>query len=206
MAERVETVGRVHPHAEAKVIGPAGETLPIGVQGEYCSRGYAVMPGYWDDPHKTAEAIDAMAGCIRAISRRWTRKAMCASPGRIKDMIIRGGENIYRARSRSSCCHPRRRRCAGVWRGRCQVWRGGLRVDHRQAGRNAGEPMCRSIARAASRIQGAAHIRIVERFAMTVTGKAQKFEMRKVMEAEIAAERASSQRQPPERLPFARQS
>ncbi|MFX7988684.1 AMP-binding protein, partial [Acinetobacter baumannii] len=59
VAERVATVGRVHPHAEAKIVGLNGETLQVNQQGEYCSRGYAVMQGYWNDPEKTDDAIDA---------------------------------------------------------------------------------------------------------------------------------------------------
>ena len=69
--------------------------MPRGAPGELCTRGYSVMLGYWDDPERTAEAIDATAGCTPATSARSTRTATCNIVGRMKDMVIRGGENIY---------------------------------------------------------------------------------------------------------------
>ncbi|MFD0853490.1 AMP-binding protein, partial [Actinomadura adrarensis] len=93
---RVSTVGTVHPHLEVKIIDPeSGRTVPRGTPGELCTRGYSVMLGYWDEPDKTAEAID---------SARWMHTGDLAVmdgegyvniTGRIKDMVIRGGENIY---------------------------------------------------------------------------------------------------------------
>ena len=95
LEERVGTVGRLHPHAEGKVIGPDGATLPIGEQGEYCSRGYAVMLGYWNDADKTAEAIDAEGWMHSGDLATMDAAGYVRITGRIKDMIIRGGENIY---------------------------------------------------------------------------------------------------------------
>jgi fatty-acyl-CoA synthase len=95
LEERVSTVGRVHPHAEAKIVGLDGEVLPIGEQGEYCSRGYAVMRGYWDDAEKTAEAIDHDGWMHSGDLATMDAKGYVRITGRIKDMIIRGGENIY---------------------------------------------------------------------------------------------------------------
>jgi fatty-acyl-CoA synthase len=95
LERRVGTVGRVGPHLEIKVVDPgSGETLPRGVSGEFCTRGYSVMIGYWNDPEKTADVIDdegwmhtgdlaAMDGC-----------GYVQIMGRIKDIVIRGGENI----------------------------------------------------------------------------------------------------------------
>ncbi len=93
---RVSTVGRVHPHIEVKITDPeTGLVLPRGTAGELCTRGYSVMLGYWDDPERTAEAIDA---------GRWMHTGDLATlddagylniVGRIKDMVIRGGENVY---------------------------------------------------------------------------------------------------------------
>ncbi|MFI0909118.1 AMP-binding protein [Streptomyces abikoensis] len=96
LARRTGTVGRVLPHIEVKITDPAdGTTVPRGEPGELCTRGYSVMLGYWDDPERTAEVVDADRwmhtgdlavmdedGCVRIV-------------GRIKDMIIRGGENVY---------------------------------------------------------------------------------------------------------------
>ncbi|HQS69389.1 MULTISPECIES: AMP-binding protein [unclassified Novosphingobium] len=186
--ERVGTVGRVHPHAEAKVVGPDGETLPIGVQGEYCSRGYAVMLGYWDDPAKTAEAIDADGWMHSGDLATMDANGYVRITGRIKDMIIRGGENIYpREIEEFLLTHPavQDAQVFGV-------------ADERY-----GEEVCAwLIARAGQALapedvlahckgriahyKVPRHVRIVEAFAMTVTGKAQKFEMRKIMEAELA--------------------
>jgi fatty-acyl-CoA synthase len=92
---RVSTVGRVHPHVEVKVADPeTGQPLPIGEPGEFCTRGYSVMIGYWNEPEKTAEVL----------RQRWMHTGDLAVMdeegyvnivGRIKDMVIRGGENIY---------------------------------------------------------------------------------------------------------------
>ena len=96
VAHRTETVGRVHPHLEVKIVDPlTGMTVPRGEPGEFCTRGYSVMLGYWNDPEKTAGAID---------TARWMHTGDLAVMyddgyvnivGRIKDMVIRGGENLY---------------------------------------------------------------------------------------------------------------
>ena len=93
---RVSTVGRVHPHVESKVIDPAtGETVPRGEAGEYCTRGYHVMIGYWNDPDKTAEAIDADGWMHSGDLATMDKDGYINIVGRIKDLIIRGGENVY---------------------------------------------------------------------------------------------------------------
>lgn len=187
VAERVATVGRVHPHAEAKIVGLNGETLQVNQQGEYCSRGYAVMQGYWNDPEKTDDAIDAEGWMHSGDLAVMDERGYVRITGRIKDMIIRGGENIYpRELEEFLLGHP-------------------LIVDVQVFGvsdAKFGEEVCAwVIARAGHRLSAddviahcrgkIAHykvpryVRIVEGFAMTVTGKAQKFEMRKTMEAEL---------------------
>ena len=187
LEERVTTVGRVHPNAEAKVVGADGATLPIGEQGEYCSRGYAVMLGYWDDPEKTAEAIDSDGWMHSGDLATMDDKGYVRITGRIKDMIIRGGENIYpREIEEFLLSHPA---IADA-----QVF--GV------ANEKYGEEVCTwVIAKPGATIlpedvvahckgqiahyKVPRHVRIVDAFTMTVTGKAQKFEMRKVMEAEL---------------------
>ncbi|MCW1430782.1 AMP-binding protein [Novosphingobium sp. JCM 18896] len=187
LAERVGTVGRVHPHAEAKVIGPDGATLPIGEQGEYCSRGYAVMLGYWNDPDKTAEAIDAEGWMHSGDLATIDAAGYVRITGRIKDMIIRGGENIYpREIEEYLLTHPAvadaqvfgvadekygEEVCAWVIAKPGVVLSGEEIIAHCK-GRIAHYKVPR-------------YVRVVEAFAMTVTGKAQKFEMRKVMEVEL---------------------
>jgi fatty-acyl-CoA synthase len=96
LARRTETVGRAMPHVEVKIVHPETRlTVPRGEPGELCTRGYSVMLGYWDDPDRTAEAID---------TARWMHTGDLATMdddgyvnvvGRIKDMVIRGGENVY---------------------------------------------------------------------------------------------------------------
>ncbi|MFT5330271.1 MAG: fatty-acyl-CoA synthase [Parasphingorhabdus sp.] len=185
--ERVSTVGRVHPHAEAKVVGPDGSTVPIGEQGEYCSRGYAVMRGYWDDPEKTAEAIDADGWMHSGDIATMDKKGYVRITGRIKDMIIRGGENIYpREIEEYLLTHPAisdvqvfgvsdekygEQVCAWI------IPRSGEQVAAEDV-----RDFCRG---QIAHYKVPHHVKIVEGFTMTVTGKAQKFEMRKLMEAEL---------------------
>jgi fatty-acyl-CoA synthase len=95
MERRVTTVGRIQPHMEAKVIDESGDTAPIGQPGELCSRGYAVMLGYWDDEAKTAEAIDAEGWMHTGDLATIDDEGYANIVGRSKDMIIRGGENVY---------------------------------------------------------------------------------------------------------------
>ncbi len=93
---RVSTVGRVLPHVEAKVIDPdTGDVVQRGVAGEYCTRGYHVMLGYWNDPDKTAEAIDAEGWMHSGDIATMDDDGYVNIVGRIKDLVIRGGENIY---------------------------------------------------------------------------------------------------------------
>ncbi|GAC1321503.1 MAG: AMP-binding protein [Acidimicrobiales bacterium] len=94
--KRVATVGRVHPHVEIKVVDPAsGEIVPRGAPGEFCTRGYSVMLGYWADPERTAEAIDADGWMHTGDVAEMDADGYVSIVGRIKDMIIRGGENVY---------------------------------------------------------------------------------------------------------------
>ncbi|QGV77841.1 AMP-binding protein [Streptomyces ficellus] len=93
---RTGTVGRVLPHVEVKIVDPAtGTTLPRGGAGELCTRGYGVMLGYWDEPDKTAEAIDAGRWMHTGDLAVMREDGYVQIVGRIKDMIIRGGENVY---------------------------------------------------------------------------------------------------------------
>ena len=185
--KRVETVGRVHPHAEAKIIGPDGQMLPRGEQGEYCSRGYAVMLGYWDDKEKTDEAIDGEGWMHSGDLAVMDEDGFISITGRIKDMIIRGGENIYpREIEEFLLTHSA---ISDV-----QVF--GVSDE------KYGEEVCAWIIlkegaqfsddEVKSYCKGnIAHykvprfVKFVDAFVMTVTGKAQKFEMRKSMEAEL---------------------
>ena len=93
---RTASIGRVHPHLEIKIVDPAtGETVERGETGEFCTKGYSVMLGYWEDPEKTAEAIDADGWMHTGDLAEMRDDGYCNIVGRIKDMVIRGGENIY---------------------------------------------------------------------------------------------------------------
>ncbi|WP_027859908.1 AMP-binding protein [Marmoricola sp. URHB0036] len=93
---RTATIGRVHPHVEIKVVNPvSGETVERGEPGELCTRGYSVMIGYWDDHEKTDEAIDSDGWMHTGDLAEMREDGYCNIVGRIKDMVIRGGENIY---------------------------------------------------------------------------------------------------------------
>jgi fatty-acyl-CoA synthase len=94
--QRVSTVGRVGPHLEVKIVDPAtGLTVPRGTPGELCTRGYSVMLGYWNNPEKTAEAIDTGRWMHTGDIGVMDSDGYVAITGRIKDMVIRGGENVY---------------------------------------------------------------------------------------------------------------
>ena len=185
--EKVATVGRLHPHAEGKIIGLQGETLALGEAGEYCSRGYAVMQGYWDDPQKTAEAIDKDGWMHSGDIATMDEAGYVRISGRIKDLIIRGGENISpREIEEYLLTHP------------CIIDAQVFGVADDKFGEEVcawvivkpGEQIAPNdvIAHCRGRIahyKVPRYVRVVEAFAMTVTGKAQKFEMRKMMEREL---------------------
>ncbi len=96
LERRTATIGRAAPHVEIKIVDPVtGETVERGTPGEFCTRGYSVMLGYWDDADKTAEAIDADGWMHTGDLAVMREDGYCNIVGRIKDMVIRGGENIY---------------------------------------------------------------------------------------------------------------
>ena len=96
LAKRVSTVGTVQPHLEIKIVDPdTGAVVPVGQRGEFCTRGYSVMHGYWGDEEKTREAIDADGWMHTGDLATMDAEGYVNIVGRIKDMVIRGGENIY---------------------------------------------------------------------------------------------------------------
>ena len=189
IAYRVGSVGRVHPHCEAKIIGIDGETLPFGEQGDYCTRGYAVMQGYWDEPARTAEAIDAQGWMHSGDLATMDAQGYVRITGRIKDMIILGGENIYpREIEEFLLCHPdiADAQVFGVADARfgeevC-AW-----VIARPGAALVADDVSAHCRGRIAHYKVPRHVRVVSSFVMTVTGKAQKFEMRRMMEAELAA-------------------
>ena len=194
LARRVSTVGRVQPHLEIKIVDEAGRIVPVGVRGELCTRGYSVMRGYWDDAERTAEAIDPGGWMHTGDLATVDAEGYFNIVGRIKDMVIRGGENLYpREIEEFLYGHPK---IADV-----QVF--GV-PDERY-----GEELCAWIRLVDGATADAAeivafcdgriahqkvprHIRFVDGFPMTVTGKIQKFVMRERMMEELGLETAET--------------
>jgi fatty-acyl-CoA synthase len=191
---RVSTVGRVHPHVEVKVVDTEGRVVPRGTPGEFCTRGYSVMSGYWNDAERTAQAIDAARWMHTGDLAVMDAEGYCNIVGRIKDMVIRGGENIYpREIEEFLYRHPKIQDV--------QVF--GI-PDQRYGEElcawiklRAGEALTAEEVRDFCRDQIAhykvpRHIRFVDEFPMTVTGKMQKFIMRERMAAELGVKEAAT--------------
>ena len=185
---RVGSVGRVHPHVEVKVIDPGtGETLARGADGELCTRGYSVMAGYWEDPERTAEAIDAEAWMHTGDLARMDEAGYVAIVGRIKDLVIRGGENVSpREVEEFLYGHPEIAdvQVIGVPDERygeelmaCVIRREGSSLDA-----DAVRAFCRG---AIAHYKVPRHVRFLDGFPMTVTGKVQKFKLRESAVAEL---------------------
>ncbi|MBZ9674415.1 AMP-binding protein [Mesorhizobium sp. ES1-1] len=187
LEKRVSTVGRVHPHVEVKAVDVDGATVAVGVPGELCTRGYSVMKGYWDDLEKTREAIDTddwmHTGDLAIIDA----EGYCNIVGRVKDMVIRGGENVYpREVEEFLYRHPKVREvqvfgipdakygeelCAWI-----VLKPGQIATEQEIKAFCAGQIAHYKIPR---------HIRFRTELPMTVTGKPQKFLMREAMVEEL---------------------
>ncbi|NYE38814.1 fatty-acyl-CoA synthase [Nocardioides cavernae] len=186
---KVGTVGRVCPHLEVKIADPVtGETMPRGEAGEFCTRGYSVMLGYWDEPEKTAEAIDADGWMHTGDLGVMADDGFVEITGRIKDMVIRGGENIYpREIEEFLYTHPDIEdvQVVGVpdakYGEELCAW---LRM------RPGAEPLDADAVRAyasgrLAHYKVPRYVMVVEEFPMTVTGKVRKVEMREVSTKEL---------------------
>jgi fatty-acyl-CoA synthase len=184
---RVGTVGRVLPHTEVKIVDEAGRIVPRGQTGELLTRGYCVMPGYWNDPEKTADAID---------SARWIKsgdlaliddEGYCQIVGRLKDMIIRGGENIFpREIEEFLFQHPKIAdvQVIGVpdpkYGEELCAW---IKLHE---GETASEDEIRDFCQGQiAHFKIPRYIKFVDDFPLTVTGKVQKFKMREIAAVEL---------------------
>ncbi|HLK46980.1 MAG TPA: AMP-binding protein [Bryobacteraceae bacterium] len=189
LERRVSTVGRIHPHQEVKIVDAAGRVVPRGTPGELLTRGYSVMLGYWDDPEQTAKSIDAAGWMHTGDLATIDEEGYCNIVGRLKDMVIRGGENIYpRELEEFLFRHPKVEAA--------QVFG----VPDRKFGEElcawikvrAGETLTEAEVRTfcdgqIARFKIPRYIRFVDDFPMTVTGKVQKFAMRERMMKELGA-------------------
>jgi fatty-acyl-CoA synthase len=178
---RTATVGRAHPHVEIRIAdGSTGATLERGETGEFCTRGYSVMQGYWNDPERTAEAIDADGWMHTGDLAVMAEDGYVNIVGRIKDMVIRGGENVYpREVEEFLFTHPDVEdvQVIGVPDARygeeLMAWvklRSGASVD--------GEALRAYCQGKIAHFKVPRYIKVVAEFPMTVTGKVQKFKMR----------------------------
>ena len=187
LERRVSTVGRVQPHLECKVVDLDGKTLARGEPGELCTRGYSVMLGYWDDAEKTAEAIDAEGWMHTGDLATIDAEGYGNIVGRIKDMVIRGGENIYpREVEEYLYRHPKIEDVTVVgvpdvrFGEELCAW---IRLKPGVAAEEAEVlDFCRG---QIAHYKVPRYIRFVEAFPMTVTGKVQKFLIRKAMIEEL---------------------
>ncbi|WP_339155759.1 AMP-binding protein [Actinomadura luteofluorescens] len=182
LERRVSTVGTVLPHLEIKVVDPeTGVTVPRGVPGEFCTRGYSVMLGYWDEPDKTAEAVDTARWMHTGDLAVMDGEGYVNITGRIKDMVIRGGENIYpREIEEFLYTHPDivDAQVIGVpdekYGEELMAW---VRLREGVPGLTAGELRAFCEGRLAH-YKIPRYVHVVEEFPMTVTGKIRKVQMR----------------------------
>ncbi len=194
MDRRVSTVGRVHPHVEVKVIDPdSGLVLPRGLPGEMCTRGYSVMLGYWNEPEQTADVIDAARWMHTGDLAVMDAGGYLNIVGRIKDMVIRGGENVYpREVEEFLYGHPQIEdvQVIGVpdekYGEELCAW-----VRLRAGSELTGEEIRAYCTGKIAHYKIPRYVRFSSEFPMTVTGKVQKFKMREVSIAELGLQAAS---------------
>ncbi|OKO73587.1 AMP-binding protein [Bradyrhizobium sp. AS23.2] len=194
LERRVSTVGRIHPHVEVKVVDLEGKIVARGERGELCTRGYSVMLGYWEEKEKTADVLDANGWMHTGDLATIDDEGYCNIVGRIKDLVIRGGENLYpREIEEFLYRHPKIQdvQIFGVADTRygeelC-AW---IRV-------RPGEKLTAEEVRAFCEGQIAhnkipRYVEFVDEFPMTVTGKIQKFVMREAVEEKLGLKAAKT--------------
>ncbi len=192
---RVSTVGRVHPHVEIKMIDPdSGATVDRGERGEFCTRGYSVMLGYWDDPARTAEAVDADGWMHTGDLAVMDDDGYVNIVGRIKDMIIRGGENVYpREIEEYLYTHPDilDAQVVGVPDERLgeQVMAWVQRAPGSQLTAEQVRDYCRG---RIAHFKVPAYVAFVDGYPMTVTGKIQKYRLREMAIEDLGLEDAAA--------------
>ena len=184
---RVSTVGRVHPHVEVKVVDVEGRVVPSGETGELLTRGYSVMRGYWNDEEKTEESIDKAGWMHTGDQATIDADGYCNIVGRIKDMVIRGGENVYpREIEEFLYRHPKVQdvQVIGVpdekYGEELCAW---IKLrDGEDANADEIKAFCKD---QIAHFKVPRYVRFVDEFPMTVTGKIQKFKMRETMIAAL---------------------
>jgi fatty-acyl-CoA synthase len=187
LERRVATVGRIHPHVEVKIVDAMGRTVPVGTPGELCTRGYSVMRGYWEDPERTREAIDPAGWMHSGDLATIDAEGYCNIVGRVKDMLIRGGENVYpREIEEFLFRHPKIQAAQvfGVPDPRLGeevcAW-----IVLKPGERATVEEIVQFCRNQIAHFKVPRHIRFVPEFPVTATGKPQKFIMREAMMREL---------------------
>ncbi len=180
---RVSTVGRIHPQLEVKIVDAEGRTVPVGQEGELCTRGYSVMRGYWNDDARTKQSIDPAGWMHSGDLATLDREGYCAIVGRVKDMVIRGGENIYPREVEDFLHrHPKVQdvQVFGIpdktYGEELCTW-----IVLKQGVEAEAEEITAFCKGQIAHYKVPRHIRFVEELPMTVTGKPQKFLMRERM-------------------------
>ena len=185
--KRVSTVGHVHPHLEVKIVDLEGEIVPQGVLGELCVRGYSVMAGYWDEPEKTKEVIDAAGWMYTGDIAEMDQDGFIKIKGRIKDVVIRGGENLFPKEIEDFLyTHPDisdvqviglpdsrygEELCACI-----------ILHEHHQCDEDSIRHFCKEHI---SHNKVPRYVKFFAEFPMTASGKAQKFKLQEIMRAEL---------------------
>ncbi|NIM27512.1 MAG: AMP-binding protein [Gammaproteobacteria bacterium] len=189
LERRVQTVGRVLPHIEIKIVDDEGRIVPRGTAGELKTRGYCVMPGYWTDPERTAQAIDSARWIASGDIASIDEDGYCRIVGRVKDMLIRGGENIYpREIEEFLYTHPKidEVEVIGVpdpkYGEEVCAW-----IKLHEGEQATAEEIREYCKGRIAHFKIPRYIKFVDAFPMTVTGKVQKFVMREQMKEELEA-------------------
>jgi len=186
--KRVSTVGLVQPHLEIKIIDPdSGRIVPVGERGEFCTKGYSVMQGYWEDPARTAEAIDAEGWMHTGDLATMDEGGYVNIVGRIKDMVIRGGENVYpREIEEFLYRHPKVQDVQVVGLPDAKYGEELCAWIIAKPGQSLDEDEVRAFCKGKiAHYKVPRYIRFVDAFPMTVTGKIQKFKIREAMVREL---------------------
>jgi fatty-acyl-CoA synthase len=180
---RVSTVGRVQPHLEIRIVDGEGRTVPRGETGEFCTRGYSVMKGYWNDEAKTREAVDAEGWMHTGDLATMDAEGYVNIVGRLKDMVIRGGENVYpREIEEFLYRHPKVQDVQVVGVPDAKYGEEICAWVRLREGQQASEDEIREFCRGQiAHYKIPRYIRFVDAFPMTITGKIQKFVMRQQM-------------------------
>ncbi|MDH4565460.1 AMP-binding protein [Pseudomonas sp. BN414] len=184
---RVTTVGTTQPHLETKIVDTEGRILPRGIVGELCTRGYSVMLGYWNNPQATQEAIDSAGWMHTGDLAEMDDAGYVRIVGRSKDMIIRGGENIYpREIEELLYRHPAIADAQVIGIPDSRYGEEVVAWIKLRSGQTLNEELLRTYCKEnISHFKVPRHFTFVDEFPMTVTGKVQKFRMREISFAEI---------------------